>query len=149
MPCANMKTVFPSCKFLVVCTVKQSNFYFLDTDNPWPEDFAAVQAIMTTFGDASRLRTNTAKSVAYRTSCDGFGKPSYSRLCLTRLPASSRDVKSDISTGLEDWCLLGGDCNCYLFPNHLVNWKQVCAPKMFSRAVGLWWEWFRWADEKR
>ncbi|XP_020193053.1 uncharacterized protein [Aegilops tauschii subsp. strangulata] len=38
-------------------------------DNPWPEDFAAVQAILKTFGDASRLRTNMAKSVAYPNSC--------------------------------------------------------------------------------
>ncbi|XP_044416201.1 uncharacterized protein [Triticum aestivum] len=51
-----------------VCSLPQQ----ATEDNSVPEDFAAVQAILKTFGDASRLRTNIVKSVAYPTSCDGI-----------------------------------------------------------------------------
>lgn len=45
---------------------------FCFIDNSLPEDFAAVHAILEMFGNASRLRTNIAKSVVYPISCDGI-----------------------------------------------------------------------------
>lgn len=40
--------------------------------NPLSGDFAAVHTILKSFGDASGLRTNIEKAVAYTISCTGI-----------------------------------------------------------------------------